>query len=69
MCVEIDDSHGSGRGQTLCDVRGQRLGSVDQLAWTVRVVLEADRPLADQLVRRLTESEPGDSPGDETGMV
>ncbi|WP_248256198.1 nucleoside hydrolase [Georgenia sp. EYE_87] len=51
--VTVDDTHGPGRGQTICDLRGQRLGAVDQPGRNVRVVLDTDQPLADHLVERL----------------
>lgn len=52
--VTIDDSDGPGRGQTIADLRGQRLGAVDQPGATVRMVLDTDRKLQDHLVERLT---------------
>ncbi|MFF1571288.1 nucleoside hydrolase [Leifsonia sp. NPDC058292] len=54
--VEVDTTHGPGRGQTICDLRGQRLGPVDQPGAHVRVVLGTDRPLDAHLVERLTAS-------------
>ena len=51
--VVIDVTDGPGRGQTICDLRDQRLGAVDVDGSTVRVVLETDRDLADHLVERL----------------
>ncbi|XAS67437.1 nucleoside hydrolase [Micrococcaceae bacterium Sec5.7] len=51
--VAVDDTHGPGRGQTICDLRGQRLGPVDQAGARTRVVLETDAPLAPHLVERL----------------
>lgn len=53
--VVIDASGGPGRGQTLCDLRGQRLGSVDHPGARCRVVLGTDTPLAPHLVARLLE--------------
>lgn len=51
--VVIDATDGPGRGQTICDLRGQRLGPVDQPGARVRVVQATDRPLAPELVDRL----------------
>lgn len=52
--VVVDTTDGPGRGQTICDLRGQRLGPVDRENATARVVLDTDRPLAPHLVERLT---------------
>ncbi len=52
--VTVDTTDGPGRGQTICDLRGQRLGSVDVEGATTRVVLDTDQPLAPLLVARLT---------------
>jgi purine nucleosidase len=52
--VLVDTTDGPGRGQTICDLRGQRLGPVDTDDATARVVLDTDRPLAEHLVERLT---------------
>jgi purine nucleosidase len=52
--VIIDTTQGPGRGQTICDLRNQRLGPVDQPGAHVRVVLATDRQLADHLVERVT---------------
>lgn len=49
----VDATHGPGRGQTICDLRGQRLGPVDQDGARTRVVLETDRPLAGHMMERL----------------
>lgn len=51
--VVVDASDGPGRGQTICDLRNQRLGARDQPGATVRVVLETDTPLAPHLIARL----------------
>ena len=51
--VEVDDTDGPGRGQTICDLRGQRRGPRDQPGAHTRVVLETDRQLADHLVERI----------------
>ncbi len=52
--VEIDATDGPGRGQTIADLRGQRLGPVDQPGAHVRMVLATNRKLPDLLVERLT---------------
>lgn len=49
----VDTTQGPGRGQTICDLRGQRLGPVDQSGAHLRVVLNTDRPLAPHLLERL----------------
>ncbi|GAA4695879.1 nucleoside hydrolase [Pseudonocardia yuanmonensis] len=49
----IDTTHGPGRGQTIADLRGQRLGPVDRPGVRTRVVLDTDRPLGPLLVERL----------------
>lgn len=51
--VEVDTTDGPGRGQTVCDLRGQRLGPVDREGATVRVVLEVAEPLAPHLLERI----------------
>ncbi|WAL68223.1 nucleoside hydrolase [Amycolatopsis cynarae] len=51
--VVIDATDGPGRGQTLCDLRGQRRGSVDRPGARCRVVLATDAPLAPHLLDRL----------------
>lgn len=51
--VTVDDTDGPGRGQTIADLRGQRLGPVDQDGAHVRMVLKTDRPLADELTERI----------------
>lgn len=48
--VSVDTTHGIGRGQTVCDLRGQRNGWHDVDGEHVRVVFEVDRPVADHLV-------------------
>ena len=53
VSVVIDATDGPGRGQTICDLRDQRLGPVDQPGARCRVVLSTDRPLADHLVERI----------------
>ncbi|MDR6866527.1 purine nucleosidase [Microbacterium resistens] len=51
--VVVDVTDGPGRGQTVCDLRGQRRGAFDHPGATVRVVLATDRPLADHLADRV----------------
>ena len=51
--VVVDQGYGPGRGQTICDLRGQRNGPVDQPGAHVRVVLGTDQPLAPLLLERL----------------
>lgn len=51
--VEVDVTDGPGRGQTVCDLRGQRLGPVDREGETVRVVLETEGQLAPHMMERL----------------
>jgi purine nucleosidase len=53
--VVVDTTDGPGRGQTICDLRGQRLGPVDQPGARCRVVLATDKPLAPLLVQRLLD--------------
>lgn len=52
--VVIDDTSGPGRGQTIPDLRNQRLGAVNQPGAHVRMVLDTDQKLQDHLVERLT---------------
>lgn len=52
--VQVDATGGPGRGQTIADLRGQRLGPIDQPDAHVRMVLDTDRKLQDHLVARLT---------------
>jgi purine nucleosidase len=49
----VDTTDGPGRGQTVFDLRGQRLGARDHDGATVRVVLGTDAPLADHLAQRV----------------
>jgi len=51
--VVVDATAGPARGQTICDLRGQRLGPVDQPGAHIRVVLGTDRPLDAHLLERL----------------
>lgn len=55
--VEVDVTDGPGRGQTVCDLRGQRQGPVDRPGATVRVVLETEGTLAPHLLERLLAME------------
>ncbi len=48
--VEVDITDGPGRGQTICDLRGQRRGQVDAAGANVRVVLATDQPLGAHLI-------------------
>jgi len=51
--VVVDDGNGPGRGQTICDLRGQRRGPRDQPGAHVRVVLDTDIKLGDHLIERI----------------
>lgn len=51
--VTVDDTQGPGRGQTICDLRGQYAGRPDQPGARCRVVLATDAPLAPHLMERL----------------
>lgn len=51
--VEVDCTDGPGRGQTICDLRGQRNGPVDHDDAHVRVVLDSAPPLGPVLRERL----------------
>ncbi len=51
--VVVDDTQGPGRGQTICDLRGQRTGTHDVEGAHVRVVLDTDQQLAPVLLARL----------------
>jgi len=51
--IVVDTTQGPGRGQTICDLRGQRRGPVDHPGVRTRVVLETDRPLGPDLIQRL----------------
>ncbi|MDM4761580.1 nucleoside hydrolase [Galbitalea sp. SE-J8] len=48
--VVVDATDGPGRGQTICDLRGQRIGPRDHPGAHVRVVLRTDSQLGDHLV-------------------
>lgn len=51
--VVVDDTQGPGRGQTICDLRGQRTGTHDVEGAHVRVVLDTDQQLGPVLLARL----------------
>lgn len=51
--VTVDTTSGPGRGQTICDLRGQRQGAKDIEGAHVRVVLDSGEPLAPRLAARL----------------
>lgn len=51
--VVVDATDGPGRGQTICDLRGQRNGPKDVDGAHVRVVLDTDQPLGPLLRERL----------------
>ncbi|WP_437583370.1 nucleoside hydrolase [Paramicrobacterium sp. CJ85] len=55
--VEVDVTDGPGRGQTVCDLRGQRQGPVDRPGANVRVVLATEGQLAPHMVERLLSFE------------
>jgi purine nucleosidase len=48
--VAVDTTWGPGRGQTIADLRGQRLGVRDHDGVRTRVVLEVEAPVSDHLV-------------------
>ena len=52
--VVVDTSDGPGRGQTICDLRGERLGYPAQPAARCRVVLSLAEPFPSHLIERLT---------------
>ena len=56
--VVVDDTQGPGRGQTICDLRGQRTGPKDVEGAHVRVVLDTDQPLGPVLLARLLDYQP-----------
>lgn len=53
VAIAVDTTDGPGRGQTICDLRGQRLGAVDQPGQRTRVVLATGEPLGPHLVDRI----------------
>ncbi|GAA1950013.1 nucleoside hydrolase [Microbacterium aquimaris] len=52
--VVVDTTDGPGRGQTVVDLRGQRLGAVDHPGVRTRVVLATDRQLGPHLLEVIT---------------
>lgn len=56
--IVMDTTDGPGRGQMICDLRGQRLGPVDQPGARHRVVLELEASLGPHLIERLTRFNP-----------
>jgi len=52
--VVVDTSDGPGRGQTICDLRGERVGYPAQPGARCRVVLSLDAPFGPHLIERLT---------------
>lgn len=52
--VTVDDTHGPGRGQLICDLRGQRTGWHDIDGAHVRVVLHTASDVAQHLVDVIT---------------
>lgn len=51
--VVVDASHGPGRGQTICDLRGRFRGFPEQDGAHTQVVLETREPFAPELLKRL----------------
>ncbi|WP_026531498.1 nucleoside hydrolase [Arthrobacter sp. H41] len=51
--VEVDAGHGPGRGQTICDLRGQHLGYPEQPGAHCRVVLELTEDFAAHLTNTI----------------
>ncbi|WP_375386020.1 nucleoside hydrolase [uncultured Microbacterium sp.] len=56
--VRVDTTHGPGRGQTIADLRGQRLGDRDHPEARTRVVLEVDGSISAHLMEVLTGERP-----------
>ncbi|QCO97333.1 nucleoside hydrolase [Arthrobacter sp. 24S4-2] len=54
--VDVDTTHGPGRGQTVCDLRGRYMGYPEQPGARCRVVLELDGDFAPHLVETLRSS-------------
>ncbi|MHA3023921.1 nucleoside hydrolase [Mycobacterium sp. BMJ-28] len=52
--IEVDTTHGPGRGQTICDMRGQRRGDGDHLGVRTRITLATDAGVAPHLIETLT---------------
>ncbi|GAB3534056.1 nucleoside hydrolase [Arthrobacter tecti] len=59
VSVDVDTTAGPGRGQTVCDLRGQYLGYPVQTGAHCRVVLELEEQFAPHLVERLLGLAPG----------
>ncbi|MGZ0711955.1 nucleoside hydrolase (plasmid) [Coraliomargarita sp. W4R53] len=51
--IMVDTTSGPGRGQTIADLRGQRLGARDHGGVRTRIVLTTDRPLGPHLLEIL----------------
>nr|WP_209068238.1 nucleoside hydrolase [Arthrobacter pigmenti] len=58
VSVDVDTTSGPGRGQTVCDLRGQYLGYPVQAGAHCRVVLELEEQFAPHLVERLLSMAP-----------
>jgi purine nucleosidase len=58
--ITVDTGQGPGRGATICDLRGQYRGELEQPGANCTVVLETGGDLAAAVVKRL--SEPGQRP-------
>lgn len=56
--IVVDTTGGPGRGQTICDLRGQRRGPVDRPGVRTRVALATDRPFGPVLIERLVGFDP-----------
>lgn len=56
--ITVDTSDGPGRGQTIADLRNQRLGDRHHAGHRTRFVREIDRPLGPRLVEVLTGMRP-----------
>lgn len=50
VTAHVDATHGPGRGQTICDLRGMYMGFPEQPGAHCRVVLECDPRFGDELV-------------------
>ncbi|GAA0268616.1 nucleoside hydrolase [Cryptosporangium japonicum] len=54
--VVVDATDGPGRGQTICDLRGERVGHPPRPGARCRVVLSVDAPFAPHLLELLTRT-------------
>ena len=54
--AEVDTSHGPGRGQTICDLRGMYMGFPAQDGAHCTVVLQAAVDFADQVVALIADA-------------